>query len=1214
MRRCWVQIALAGVCAASASADQVGRPLIAVYSSTDTGRDEALWCAVRDRAGAMHFGGDGMLTFDGVAWRQAAAAGAAAVRGLAAAPDGRIYAAAEGELGWFEDAEPAGWSYHSLLPQLAPGERDVGELWNVFLRPRGAVFAATHALYWWEDGVMRADHFSGSQRISAMAAGGRLFVHHRPTGLWEVDETHRRLLVPARQLGGATVVWVGLSPAGAVALLATSRGFLACDGGQVRPHYSEASDLIRRFGLSSVAAVSGGRLALGTLRGGVILLDAQGRLLQMLAPGEGLPSAEVFGLYADDEDGLWAMSSANFSRISLAQTRLFRSDDEAGDHPSVIIGRVGADLVNVTEVGDVLFEDRPNRFSLAYELNRHSWCAVQAGDAVYVGRLGGVDQVGRKEAKLVFAHGGLLSALAPDRDTGALLVAIDRTICRIRPGGGPVDRLVAGLPAAVTSLVAGKDGAIWIGTAGRGVLGAQPVDGQTVGAALGVGAPGSRGLVVGDGRGGVVAFAGGEGWIRRAGQRSFQRIVNLPLRPVVAAAYDALGSVWIVHPNVDGTGPCVAQILRAEEAGSAVAAWRPWLLEGLWRIGVPEDLHVEADGPLRRLWIGGSAGVLQCQIDLRVPEAALPSPRLTLVQTADGAVEIHASLQSLALRPALAVETFVGGVDSAWVRFGSAGRRLAALRPGSYRVQARVIAASGQTGPVSAAGFEIPPPWWRRPWALLGWGLIFLGAASGWHRARSAALRARAAGLEEMVRRRTADLERVTAEKARLVAGISHDIRNPLNGIVGIALALEETELGARQRELLKAMRACAKHLSGMMEDVIDFARLETGRAEVRRGACSPEELLHEAVALVRADAEAAGARLLVTAAPDLPATVLTDAARIRQILVNFLSNAVKFAGGEIHAAAGLAAGGSQLEFSVRDSGPGIARQENERLFQPFVRLREELPGAGLGLATSKRWAELMGGRIALTTELGKGCLIQLFVPCVIPDEATAPAIDSDWRVLLVEDDEYSAWATSAVLARMGIAVREQVRTGAEAVARLEASAFDVVLLDQRLPGMGGREACEQMRRLPHGARCMIIGISGESQDGSWRAAGGDAFVAKPVTPEKLAGALNVAKRLRLLRFLSDGTAAGFERECARYVGALRDLVGALASAAADGQWAEVQAAAHRLQGHFRMLDAADGMAACADLERDPRRIERMEQIRAAAAAIEDWLSVKADA
>lgn len=136
----------------------------------------------------------------------------------------------------------------------------------------------------------------------------------------------------------------------------------------------------------------------------------------------------------------------------------------------------------------------------------------------------------------------------------------------------------------------------------------------------------------------------------------------------------------------------------------------------------------------------------------------------------------------------------------------------------------------------------------------------------------------------------------------------------------------------------------------------------------------------------------------------------------------------------------------------------------------------------------------------------------------------------------------------------------------------------------------------------------MIVAISGAEAGHSWRAAGADAFVPKPITPEKLGAALATAVRLRPLRFLSDGTAEGFEREAARYGAQLRALQAALQAAVDSGVASDVRAAAHRLEGHFRILDAAGGVAACAALERDPRERKLLEQVAAAAAEVESLL------
>jgi hypothetical protein len=347
--------------------------------------------------------------------------------------------------------------------------------------------------------------------------------------------------------------------------------------------------------------------------------------------------------------------------------------------------------------------------------------------------------------------------------------------------------------------------------------------------------PGNSGPALVAGRGGstVYAFVGRRGWA--VGPDRAVPVAGFPPREVGAAEAEADG-VWVVHPGAEGLGPCLAWVGIREGRPT----WQPRLIEGLWRVGIPECIHAEAVPGFTRLWVGGTAGILRCDLDLAEALPPIPQPTLTvrtdggapLAPTARlpysaGGLTLTVELASYALRPALRGETRIDPIEAEWTPLEADGRRkLAALRDGRYLIRARVRATTGQTSAEVQQAVMILPPWWRRWFTAAGLGAALLGAGYGWHRWRSRTLRARALALEQAVRGRTREVEHANAEKTRFVAGISHDIRNPLNGIVGLTLALESSALDPRQRELTNAMRGCAKYLDGLVEEVIDFAQI----------------------------------------------------------------------------------------------------------------------------------------------------------------------------------------------------------------------------------------------------------------------------------------------------------------------------------------------------------------------------------------------------
>ncbi|MBS0632712.1 MAG: response regulator [Verrucomicrobia bacterium] len=564
----------------------------------------------------------------------------------------------------------------------------------------------------------------------------------------------------------------------------------------------------------------------------------------------------------------------------------------------------------------------------------------------------------------------------------------------------------------------------------------------------------------------------------------------------------------------------------------------------------------------------------------------------------------------------------MSGVDNDWVPADPGGRRVfTAMREGSYLFQVRAVAETGRASEPTGFHFEIAPPWWRSTPAALA--ALFLGAGViyGVFRYREHTLRRRNAELEEKVRTRTVELELASAAKTQFVANMSHDIRNPLNGIVGLTLALDDTPLDARQRELVSTLRECTAYLATLVDDVLDFASIEAGRVELRPGPFAPAELLRSIAATLRAEVAQSGAAFVIETSPNLPATVTGDAGRIQQILINYAGNALKYAGGRIVLSAHVPPGApGEIEFAVTDSGPGISEADQARLFSKFTRLAQQpgaqIEGTGLGLASCKLLADLMDGSVGVESQPGQGSRFTLRLPLAAAVEApllpVATATLPPATVLLVEDTDYNAWAANAVLAKLGLTAT-RAHTGAEALELFATQRFNIVLLDRNLPDLDGTEVARRMRALEeNGQHALLLAVTAyctaEDRELCLKS-GMDAFVGKPLTPEKLRRALlgtgrqllaaasvqeppglrSPAFDLTLLGYLSDGTPQGLEAQVARFLGVLAEAAQQLQVSAADNDFHALADTAHGVLSQARLIGCTALSEAAVDLEQAAR-------------------------
>lgn len=358
------------------------------------------------------------------------------------------------------------------------------------------------------------------------------------------------------------------------------------------------------------------------------------------------------------------------------------------------------------------------------------------------------------------------------------------------------------------------------------------------------------------------------------------------------------------------------------------------------------------------------------------------------------------------------------------------------------------------------------------------------------------------------------------------LAGIAHDIRTPLTGIVALAELLVSSDLGAREREWANAIKSGADHLSALSTLIIDAAKAHAKGLVLRDEPFSPRAVADAVGAALAARANGKALEAEIKIASDLPDMVSGDALRLRAVLENLADNAVKFTqAGTVRFAAGaevVGRNGVRLVFTFADSGIGISKSELKQLFRPFAQASAEIArrygGAGLGLTFVKRIATAMGGDLNVTSKEGTGSTFRLTVPvkpvagsAAIERIAARPTPARSLSILCAEDNPYGRVVMNTILRELGHRV-DFVERGEAAVEAVAKGGYDAILMDVTLSGLNGIEATRRIRALPGKAgQAPIIAVSGHSDgrdEQAARAAGVSFYFVKPVSPGKLAQVL----------------------------------------------------------------------------------------------------------
>ncbi len=793
-------------------------------------------------------------------------------------------------------------------------------------------------------------------------------------------------------------------------------------------------------------------------------------------------------------------------------------------------------------------------------------------------------------------------ALECDR-SGSLWLGASNGVVRFDPGSGQLHNWMkrhdyTPLQGLVDLIWTDSDGSVWAATRGAGLTRFER--GSDKPQHLEAGQRGLRVVEaeqIGRAPDGSLWVAGVGGIDRMAvGAGEFAAVADVPDGTIHAFAFDAGGSVWLhsreglLHARVHGAklepiaryGP--RQGLDRMEIGALVCDGKGyvWLLGGRgvirldprtgeWRrygagdgLGVSEMLlrpaQTVADGTTLALSTHGAiefnpaaiagnpvAPVVQPQSITIVRDArslALPVAGGFRLRYDDRDLTMRVRALSLVDPAANRYRFRLEPFDGEWREGGADGSRMfSSLPPGDYRLLAQGANNNGVWGAPVEIGFAVDPPPWRSTAAIVLYAaatlllaaLLVLQQRWRWQRRHALAV--------NEARREAA--ERANQAKSDFLADVAHEIRTPISGMSGMADLLSRTQLDARQQRYTSRIRMAIDMLHQLINNLLDLARIESGRLEIAPVPTDACALLQELVDVEAPIAAAKGVVLELECDPALPRWVQVDPLRLRQVLLNLLGNALKFIErGEVRLRVDSPREG-WLRLRVEDTGPGMSQDALARLFTRFSQadgtISQRHGGSGLGLVIVRQLVDLMQGRLRVESTVGVGSVFTVELPAATTEPVVAvtaaaplqptatvtpagadtqrmpraaagqPTLQPDVpesapkpRVLLVEDDGIVAEALLEILSRDGFEALH-AGNGLAALALLERGRFAAALVDFDLPGLGGLELTRMLRA--RGSRLPIIGISARSDtraESDAIGAGMNQFLHKPIDTPRL--------------------------------------------------------------------------------------------------------------
>jgi signal transduction histidine kinase/CheY-like chemotaxis protein len=593
-------------------------------------------------------------------------------------------------------------------------------------------------------------------------------------------------------------------------------------------------------------------------------------------------------------------------------------------------------------------------------------------------------------------------------------------------------------------------------------------------------------------------------------------------------------------------------------------------------LGGAQSYYEESSPGGSTLWIAGQYGIVRVDLD-RFPQ---PRPELRLYASegtnasgeqlrlpqAGGILELPFENRDIRLRFAtddydepneIRYRTKLEGLNSTWSPFFRESTwQSGSLNEGQYHLRVMARNSAGEESKELNLAITIFPPWYRAPWMYAVYGVVAILAILSLIRWRLWQMRIRERALVSMVDFKTRELrqseerlreakdsaEAANRAKTAFLANMSHEVRTPLNSILGYAQLLLRSKNSVKDpASKLKSIIDSGEHLLGMMNELLDLARVESGKLVINLQPVDIRLFLQTLVAEFEIRARQSGLRFEFECHESVPECVETDPLRLRQILYNLVGNAFKFTSTG-SAFLKVMMFGPNLRFEIADTGKGIAAADLPHLFKPFYQAlnrEQNTEGVGLGLYITERLVRLLGGQISVNSVLGEGSRFWVDLPLKLAVLPAAPSVDykvigyegSTRTVLVVDDDKSNRDVIRQFLVEVGFAV-EEADSADTALRIMRSRRFDGVISDIRMTGKDGNALCRDVRSDEMLAKTVMIASSASVYEGDRHDAessGFDDFLPKPVKERELLQILERHMGLKWIvgrEWINDGSTA----------------------------------------------------------------------------------------
>ncbi|WP_309400378.1 ATP-binding protein [Cerasicoccus maritimus] len=1049
--------------------------------------------------------------------------------------------------------------YVPMLDKLDYPPGLIGEIWNIVVSDDALFAFAQESLIVYQSGEIQLHALPSQYRLTGCFDGSTTYISQSGVGLMEFKDGAFTTLIPQSEEGAPRVNSVITLEENEQLFSSFRKGLFQIENGQYVPWESEIKDLLSNTLCYDMIQTRDGRILCATHNYGILILSPDGKYLGQISEKDGLISNLVFNIFEDTDGNIWASHEIGVSLIEI-QSSYMMIDSRNGLDSNIIYSLSIWDnqLIAGTANGCKTM-DFPTAQSL-----RSNWQSIGAKDSPiwYILNTPKGPLISDKDGYSLLIDGQLKRALnteqdgiysAPLQHNGKDYIAITelRNAHLTAWKGDQLEILnLINAPGPLWSFIE-HEGLIYAGSFNYGPLSipadqlfsSQKIEATPLNAAS---LPETiRWAYFAKLPAGLVLLSDAGIFQKANGAHAWQRMSSTP---------DSLGMDPYAVNYYQGPSNTLWLMYNAKDSQYAFSkiTWpdfdQPAHFEGIPTDGINrlDQIHcLIVDEVNSRVWVGGSGGIICENFDQDDHTLSKHTPIITTAQINGRPSEVSNEFKfpvSLAKfdfalpyygNKPVTYQTRLLGQSTQWSSPSpNTLKEFTNLREGDYKFVVQAL-VDGKPNGVASYSFKILPPW-RRTWsAYLLYLLLTIAFAYILVHFRTRRLRQANIALEEAVRSRTLELEKTNVRlaqantaKNRFLANVSHEIRNPMNGIVGLAHLLLDDGLG-KDRKRISHLLSTAEHLKVLLDGMLDFAAIENGQIRLQNCQFSLSALLDEVDSLHQRMAQDKGIKLYVIPNEEDCPELFGDIGKLRQILYNLTSNAIKFThhgSVTVRTKAKVDTGKriAELEFQIEDTGDGIPEEDQKRIFEQFNRgsqMNSQIKGIGLGLSIADRLTKILDGALTLDKSYTNGARFILQIQLSITDtpDRAPKRPDAERRktlaglqALVIEDEQYNQIVVEGLLKRES--VRAIIAGSAEEALKIFVEhSWDFVLVDINLPGASGIEFAEMVKAQAQKANTPLIAMSAYVADfdnEKLMHAGITSFVPKPFTPDQLLTAI----------------------------------------------------------------------------------------------------------